>query len=80
MKPGKMSSLEAEEDNNRARDSQNKTVTEGDITSGSIRYQAVATGDHIACSLPTPLTACASRSISWSNKIPFNGMMYNRKA
>lgn len=35
------------------------------VTSGSILYQAVATGDHFACVLPTPLTAWASSSISW---------------
>lgn len=34
-------------------------------TSGSILYQAVATGDHLACVLPRPLTACASNSISY---------------
>lgn len=34
------------------------------FTSGSIRYHAVATGDHFACTLPMPFTACASSSIT----------------
>jgi hypothetical protein len=33
-------------------------------TSGSILYLAVATGDHLACVLPIPFTACASSSIA----------------
>jgi hypothetical protein len=32
-------------------------------TSGCSRYHAVATGDHLACSRPTPFTACASSSM-----------------
>lgn len=36
-------------------------------TSGSILYQAVATGDHFAWVLPMPLTACASSSISYKS-------------
>mmetsp|Transcript_2993 Transcript_2993/g.8192 ORF Transcript_2993/g.8192 Transcript_2993/m.8192 type:complete len:221 (+) Transcript_2993:659-1321(+) len=33
-------------------------------TCGQSRYQAVATGLHLACSSPVPFTQCASRSIS----------------
>uniref|UniRef100_A0A2P2JYR3 Uncharacterized protein MANES_15G058300 n=2 Tax=Rhizophora mucronata TaxID=61149 RepID=A0A2P2JYR3_RHIMU len=40
------------------------SISSSNTTSGNIRYQAVATGDHFACVLPMPLTACASSSIS----------------
>ena len=36
----------------------------GIVTSGSRRYEAVATGDHLACVLPTPFSHHASSSIS----------------
>ena len=35
-------------------------------TSGYKRYQAVATGDHLACSLPQPLMQCASNSMHYT--------------
>ena len=41
----------------------------GSVISGRSRYEAVHTGDHLACVLPMPFSHHASSSISWPGRI-----------